>query len=335
MKQPVIALTMGDPAGIGPEIIARALSRDAVAAAAGVVVYGDARVMRKAIGIVGTGMDVRSLASAREALFAPGVVEVVDLANADPDRFDPGRVSGLCGKAAYGYIEAAVRAVMAGEVDAVDTAPVNKESFREAGVPFIGHTEILAGLTGSRDPLTMFETLGLRVFFLTRHVALRDVARLITRERLLDYFPRCLEALSRLRVGGREGELAVAGLNPHCGEHGLFGDEEMRVIEPAVEEARAAGLPVVGPIGPDSVFHQAKMGRFAAVLSLYHDQGHIATKTLDFDRTIALTLGLPFLRASVDHGTAFDIAWEGKASSVGMEESILVAARYAPGFRTA
>ncbi len=331
MNLPLIALTMGDPAGVGPEIIVKALASEKVRKAARVLVYGDARVMERALANFSGGLSLHAVSRAADARFEPGILEVLDLANADPDRFEPGRVSGYAGRAAFECIEAATRAVLSGEAEALDTAPINKESIHAACVPFIGHTEMLEALGGSRDPLTMFETLGLRVFFLTRHVALRDVSALLTRERFLEYIPRCLAALGRLGVA--EGELAVAGFNPHCGEHGLFGDEEVRVIAPAVEEARAAGLRVVGPIGPDSVFHQAHLGRYAAVLSLYHDQGHIATKTLDFDRTISLTLGLPFLRTSVDHGTAFDIAWQGKAEALGMEESILAAARYGRAWR--
>jgi 4-hydroxythreonine-4-phosphate dehydrogenase len=188
---------------------------------------------------------------------------------------------------------------------------------------------MLAAVSGVADPLTMFETLGLRVFFLTRHVSLRKACDLVTRDRLVDYIERCSEALESI---GLTGPIAVAGLNPHCGEHGLFGDEEGREIEPAVAEASRRGRLVVGPIGADSVFHQAKSGRFAAVLSLYHDQGHIACKTLDFERTVSLTLGMSFLRTSVDHGTAFDIAWKAEASAVSMVEALLAAARYAPAY---
>jgi 4-hydroxythreonine-4-phosphate dehydrogenase len=198
-----------------------------------------------------------------------------------------------------------------------------------ARVPYIGHTEMLGALTGVADPLTMFETLGLRVFFLTRHVSLRKACDLVTKERLVEYIERCSAALAGL---GLKGELVVAGLNPHCGEHGLFGDEEGREIAPAIAEARARGVAVAGPVGADSVFHLAKIGRYAAVLSLYHDQGHIACKTLDFERTVSLTLGLPFLRTSVDHGTAFDIAWKGEASAVSMVEALLVAARHAAAY---
>jgi len=330
MSKPIIGISMGDPAGIGPEILVRARADPAVQGVARCLAYGDARVIEKAVQQSSLGLKVRAIGKPVEARFAAGSIEVVDFANADPAAFEPGQVQALCGQAAWGYIQAVVQAALRGEVEAINTAPINKESIQAAGVPYLGHTEMLAGLTGAHDPLTLFETLGLRVFFLSRHVSLRQSCDLVTRGRLLDYIERCHQAMKQL---GLDGELAVAGLNPHCGEHGLFGDEEVREVEPAVAEAQRRGFRVVGPIGADSVFHQAKMGRYAAVLSLYHDQGHIATKTLDFERTISLTLGLPFLRTSVDHGTAFDIAWQGKASAVSMVESIRVAARYAPAWR--
>jgi 4-hydroxythreonine-4-phosphate dehydrogenase len=331
MSKPIIAISMGDPAGIGPEILVRAVADEAVNRLARCLVYGDARVIDKAVQESGLPLTVRAISKSVEARFAARSLDVVNFANADPVTFEPGKVQALCGQAAWEYIEAVVQAALQGEVEAINTAPINKESIQAAGVPYLGHTEMLAGLTGTHDPLTMFETLGLRVFFLSRHVSLRRALDLVTKERLLDYIERCHQALEQLGLGG--GELAIAGLNPHCGEHGLFGDEEIREVEPAVAEARARGWRVVGPIAADSVFHQAKHGRYAAVLSLYHDQGHIATKTLDFERTISLTLGLPFLRTSVDHGTAFDIAWQGKASAVSMVESLRVAARYAPAYR--
>ena len=176
----------------------------------------------------------------------------------------------------------------------------------------------------------MFETNGMRVFFLTRHVSLREMLDMITKERTKDYVKTVPEALKRLGV--TDGTMAIAGLNPHSGEHGLFGWEEVNEITPAVEELKAEGYDVVGPIGADSVFHQAALGKYNSVLSLYHDQGHIATKTLDFERTIAITNGMPILRTSVDHGTAFDIAGKGIVSAVSMIEAILLAAKYAPNF---
>jgi len=207
---------------------------------------------------------------------------------------------------------------------------VNKESFKAGGVNFIGHTEIFGALTGTADPLTLFEVRGMRVFFLTRHVSLRQACDLITKERIKDYVRRCTEALRVLGI--TEGTMAIAGLNPHSGEHGLFGWEEVNEVIPAVEELQKEGYHVVGPIGADSVFHQALQGRYNSVLSLYHDQGHIATKTLDFERTIAVTAGMPILRTSVDHGTALDIAGTGKASAVSLIEAVRLAVKYAPSF---
>ena len=237
----------------------------------------------------------------------------------------------LCGgKAAFAYIKKSIELAMNGEADAVATTSINKEALRAAQIPFIGHTEIFGALTGTPDPLTMFETNGLRVFFLTRHKSLRDMLDDIKKDKIKDCVKECLEALKRLGV--TEGTMAIAGLNPHCGEHGLFGWEEVNEITPAVEELQAEGYPVVGPIGADSVFHQAAIGRYNSVLSLYHDQGHIATKTLDFDRTISITNGMPILRTSVDHGTAFDIAGKGIVSEISMAEAILLAAKYAPFF---
>jgi 4-phospho-D-threonate 3-dehydrogenase / 4-phospho-D-erythronate 3-dehydrogenase len=327
--KPLIAVTMGDPAGVGPEICARAFGDEAVRRVSRPVLYGDARVMLKAVALIGAELEVRALDDPSAVTGEAGLVEVIDLANADPAAYRLGEVSALCGRAAWEYVDAASRAALDRRASAVVTAPINKQSIAAAKVPYIGHTEMLGAVADVADPLTMFETLGLRVFFLTRHVSLRNACTLVTRDRLIDYIERCSAALSGL---GLAGPLALAGLNPHCGEHGLFGDEEGREIEPAIAEASRRGVLVFGPIPADSVFHQAKMGLFAAVLSLYHDQGHIACKTLDFERTVSFTLGLPFLRTSVDHGTAFDIAWKGQAKAVSMVEALLAAARYAPAF---
>jgi 4-hydroxythreonine-4-phosphate dehydrogenase len=246
------------------------------------------------------------------------------------DRYQVGAVSGICGRAAYEYIEKSIELASAGLADAVATTPINKESLKAGNVPFIGHTEIFAGLTNTDDPLTMFEVRGMRVFFLSRHVSLRKACDMVTEDRIIDYVKRCFDALKRLGV--KDGNMAIAGLNPHSGEHGLFGTEEVDSIFPAVEKLQNMGYRVEGPIGADSVFHLALKGRYDSVLSLYHDQGHIATKTLDFERTISITNGLPFLRTSVDHGTAFDIAGKGIASPISMIEAIRVAAKYAPHF---
>jgi 4-hydroxythreonine-4-phosphate dehydrogenase len=333
MSKPLIVIPIGDPAGIGPEIVAMALAEPRVIEAADCIAVGDKKIMEQAIRITGVDLRIKTVKGPEEGEFEKGILNFIDLDNVDMDQFAFGEVSGMCGRAAYEYIEESIRLANEGRADAVATTPINKEALREAGIPFIGHTEIFSALTKTEDPLTMFETNGLRVFFLTRHVSLRNMLDMVTRERIKDYVKRCLEALKRLGV--EEGTMAVAGLNPHCGEHGLFGDEEVREIIPAVLELQEEGYPVAGPIGADSVFHQAAQGRFNSVLSLYHDQGHIATKTLDFDRTIAITNGMPILRTSVDHGTAFDIAGTGKAGAVSMIEAILLAAKYSPRFKKA
>lgn len=329
-KKPVIAVPIGDPAGVGPEIVAKACALDKVTDAADVIVIGDLKVMERAIRIVGTDLTINAVEKPEEGNYRRGILNLIDLNNIDQSEFSFGTVQAMCGKAAFAYIKKSIELAMNDEADAVATTPINKESLHAAQVPYIGHTEIFGALTGTPDPLTMFETNGLRVFFLTRHKSLRDMLDDITKDNIKACVKESLAALRRLGV--TEGTMAVAGLNPHCGEHGLFGWEEVNEIAPAVEELKAEGYPVEGPIGADSVFHQAAIGRYNSVLSLYHDQGHIATKTLDFDRTISITNGMPILRTSVDHGTAFDIAGKGIVSEISMAEAILLAAKYAPFF---
>ena len=329
-RKPLIAVPIGDPAGVGPEIVAKACALEKVNSAADVIAIGDRQVMENAIRIVGGNLKIHVVESPAEGDYRPGILNLIDLDNIDQSKFSYGVVQAMCGKASFEYIKKSVELAMNGEADAVATTSINKEALRAAQIPFIGHTEIFGALTGTPDPLTMFETNGLRVFFLTRHKSLRDMLDDIKKDKIKDCVKECLEALKRLGV--REGTMAIAGLNPHCGEHGLFGWEEVNEITPAVEELQAEGYPVVGPIGADSVFHQAAIGRYNSVLSLYHDQGHIATKTLDFDRTISITNGMPILRTSVDHGTAFDIAGKGIVSEISMAEAILLAAKYAPFF---
>lgn len=331
MEKPIIAVTMGDPAGIGPEIVAKSIADKATFDVARCIVIGDKKVMEKAIEIVGADLKVNVVESPADGDYSYGVLNMIDLDNIDMSRFEYGKINAMCGQAAFDYIKKSIEITMDKQADAVATTPINKESLHAAEVDFIGHTEIFGALTGTADPLTMFETNGLRVFFLTRHKSLRDMLDDIKKDRIIDYVERCADALRRLGV--KEGTMAVAGLNPHSGEHGLFGWEEVKEIAPAVEELKERGFNVAGPVPADSVFHQAAQGRFNSVLSLYHDQGHIATKTLDFDRTISITNGMPILRTSVDHGTAFDIAGKGIAGAVSMEEAIRLAAKYAPFFK--
>ncbi|MBP2018686.1 4-hydroxythreonine-4-phosphate dehydrogenase [Symbiobacterium terraclitae] len=330
-NRPLIGITMGDPASIGPEIVAKSLANPELYALCRPLVIGDARVMARAFATTGVNLAVRMVASPAEGRYEHGTIDLIDLHNVDVDTLAWGRVQAQAGRAAFDYIVRSIELAKAGAIDAVTTAPINKEALKAAGIDFIGHTEIYGDLTGTEDPLTLFETKGLRIFFLTRHVSLAQACRMITRARTLDYLRRCSRALEQLGVS--KPRLAVAALNPHAGEHGLFGDEEVRELEPAIADARAEGIDASGPHPADSVFWHAARGRFDAVLSLYHDQGHIAAKMYDFERTVSITAGLPFLRTSVDHGTAFDIAGTGQASAVSMEEAIRVAARYAASFR--
>jgi 4-hydroxythreonine-4-phosphate dehydrogenase len=328
--KPLIAIPMGDPAGIGPEIVVKALLNNDVMKVARCVVVGDRKIIENAIHFTKAAIKVNIINQPEEGVYEEGILNLIDLDNVDMKEFKIGLVSGMCGKAAYDYIAKSIELANAGKVAAVSTTPINKESLKAGNVNFIGHTEIFGELTGTKDPLTMFEVHGMRVFFLTRHVSLRKACDLVTKDRIKDYVKRCKEVLEKLGV--TEGTMAIAGLNPHSGEHGLFGDEEVNHVTPAVEELKAEGIDVVGPIGADSVFHLALQGRFNSVLSLYHDQGHIATKTLDFERTIAITGGMPILRTSVDHGTAMDIAGKGIASEVSMVEAILLGAKYSKNF---
>jgi 4-phospho-D-threonate 3-dehydrogenase / 4-phospho-D-erythronate 3-dehydrogenase len=330
MAKPIIAITLGDPAGIGPEIVVKSLSDPKVYEVCRPLVVGDKSVIANALTLCHQSAKIHQIEKPKDGQYQLGTIDLVDLQNIEIAKLQIGTIQAMCGQAAYGYIEKAVQLAMAKEVEALATTPINKESLRAANVEYIGHTEMLETLSQTKDPLTMFEVRGMRVFFLSRHVSLRQSCDLVTKARVLEYIMRCTEALKQLGV--TEGTMAVAGLNPHCGEHGLFGDEEVKQVEPAIKEAQARGYNVVGPIGADSVFHQALQGQYNSVLSLYHDQGHIATKTVDFERTISITNGLPFLRTSVDHGTAFDIAGKGIASEVSLTEAILLAAKYSPHF---
>lgn len=328
----IIAIPMGDPAGIGPEITVKALDKSEIYELCSPLVIGHSEVLKNAMKFTNTLLEINEINDPAEGKYEYGTIDVISLDNLDVNQLEMGTVQAQCGKAAYEYIEKSVALALEGKVTALATTPINKESLKAAKVPFIGHTEILAELTKSDDPLTMFEVLNMRIFFLTRHLSLKDAIAAMTKDRVCDYLIRCDEALQKLGVENRK--IAVAALNPHGGENGLFGREEMDEIRPGIEMAIAKGVDAVGPVPADSVFHHALNGRYAAVLSLYHDQGHIAAKMTDFERTISITNGLPFLRTSVDHGTAFDIAGKGIASSVSMEECIKLAAKYSKNFMT-
>jgi 4-hydroxythreonine-4-phosphate dehydrogenase len=326
-ERPVLAVTMGDPAGIGPEIAVRALLDRAVRDTSRSFLIGDGRMFEHALGVCGLTARLNRIDGPEAMADAAGVIDVLHQETADPAALRVGVVQPLGGEAAFASIRTAIELAMAGRVAGVATAPINKESLKAAHIPFIGHTEMFAEFTGAAREMTMFTISGLKIFFLTRHVSLIEACRLITRERVAQGIDNAVAALRQL--GLVEPHLAVAALNPHGGEDGLFGREEIEAIAPAIAAARAQGLRVSGPVPADSVFHMARLGRYDAVLSLYHDQGHIAAKMMDFEKTVSVTLGLPILRTSVDHGTAFDIAGTGQASAVSMIEAIKVAAEYA------
>lgn len=312
MALPIIGITIGDPAGIGPEIVVRAVADPAVRESVRSAVIGDAWVLQRAMTSTGVRVD-----------FAPGgPVTLLDVANVD-HRLQWGKIQATAGGAAGQFIERAVEEALAGRIDALATAPINKEALWRAGYRHLGHTEMLGDLTGSPEPLTMFLVRTMRIFFLTRHLSLREAIGEVTQARIAEVLPRIAAALQSL--GFATPHIAVAALNPHAGEGGALGREDLEEIAPAVAAAREAGLDVDGPIPADSVFAQALEGRYDAVLSLYHDQGHIAAKTVDFHGAVSVTLGLPFIRTSVDHGTAFDIAGRGRARADSMIAAILVA----------
>lgn len=327
LVKPLIAITAGDPAGIGPEIVLKALGDPAIYDVCRPIVVASIEVMSRASRSMKL-TPVRVVARIGDARFDKGTVDVLDVAAGYLSELELGKVQPEAGGAALTWIRRAVELALSGQVDAICTAPINKEAVVRSGVAgFRGHTEFLGELCKVSDPLTMFVVGSLRILFLTRHLSLAEAVAQVTADRIERFIPEVDKVLRELGINAPR--IAVAGLNPHSGEGGLFGSEEEEEIRPAVARAREKGFDVTGPVPADSVFYQARTGRFDAVISLYHDQGHIASKTLDFERTVSVTLGLPFVRTSVDHGTAFDIAGKGVASEVSMKEAIKVAADYA------
>ncbi len=290
--RPRIAITSGDPAGIGPEIAAKAA--------------GDARVL--------------------------AVCEPIIYAPPDAGAYAPGILSGAAGQASYDLIVRAVRDAQAGRVDAVATAPVNKEAFKLAGLPWAGHTDLLAHLTGATHVAMMFHSDVLRVVLATVHIPLADVSRVLTRDSLTATIRLVAQELPRFGIA--HPRIGVAGVNPHAGEHGLFGREEIDVVAPAIDACRAAGIDVSGPFPGDTVFVRATRGAFDVVIACYHDQGLIPVKLLAFGQAVNVTIGLPIIRTSVDHGTAFDIAGTGVADHGSMVAAVLLAAKLANADRT-
>lgn len=323
---PIIAITPGDPCGIGPEIVIKSLvNNPELFKICHPVVIGSSDVMKKAMQVLNIKDQINSIKSIDEIGTSPDHIDCFDT-NVQTDSPVFGQVSASGGAHAYASIENAIKLAMEKKVDAIATAPINKVSLKKAGVAYLDHTEILTKLSNSTDTMTLFITGDLRVFFYSRHIQFKEISDSLNVPDLVHSMASCIKYLKVMGI--ETPSLALAALNPHGGENGMFGNEEINVLEPAVIKAREMGLDAHGPVPADSVFHLSKDGHYDAVLSLYHDQGHIATKTLDFHRTVALTMGLPFLRTSVDHGTAFDIAGKGEASEISMVEAIKSAAKY-------
>jgi 4-phospho-D-threonate 3-dehydrogenase / 4-phospho-D-erythronate 3-dehydrogenase len=351
-EHPLVALTMGDVAGVGPEVIARAWNDPRLHALARPLVIGDPAVLKRALKLVGaenhTRVDV--VTAPEEADPTPEVIPclAVAVAGGDLAQVAPGVVDALAGRAAYEFLTTAAGLALAGRIDAITTLPLNKQALHQSGVRQPGHTEILAEYCGVANHAMMLyletrgadasgspapggrASTGLGVVHVTLHVALRRIFQLLTKEAVLAKI-RLADKAMRPLIAVWPPRIAVASLNPHAGEDGLFGDEEERIIAPAVALARREGIKVSGPYPNDTLFYHAIAGAYDAVVAIYHDQGHIALKTIGFDRAVNITLGLPIVRTSVAHGTAFDIAWKGLANPASLLESVRVAARIVAG----
>ena len=323
MARPIIAITMGDPAGIGPELCLHMLSDADVSAICTPVIVGSSRILSRVAESTGLAFSVPAIGPRESEAAPPDGPAVIDLGSPADEETAPGRVCASCGRAAYEYIEWGINAALQGTVAAVVTGPINKESLNRAGLKYAGHTEIFAEKTGTGRYCMMQTSEPLTVSFVTTHMALSEVGRTITPERVADVIALTAEALTRIR--GREPRIGVCGLNPHSGEHGLFGNEEAERIIPGIETARKQGLDVDGPLAPDVAFIPGVRQRYDALVCQYHDQGHIPFKMLAFDAGVNVTLGLPIIRTSVDHGTAFDIAWQGVARPTSMKQAIRLA----------
>ncbi len=325
MVNPLLLLTMGDVAGIGPEIIARAwpeLSRICRP-----VVVGDLSWLQRGLDLVGSPAHVLPVRHPTELSPGPGVVPCLAGTDQDLSRVEAGQVSAAAGRAAYDFLCTAIDLTLAGEADGIVTAPLHKEGLRAAGLPYPGHTEILAERTRTRRFAMLLYCAGLGVAHVTLHMALRDVFSCLSVEAVVDKV-RLLDGVMA-RLLGRRPRLGVAALNPHASDGALFGDEEERIIAPAVAAAQAEGFSVTGPWPSDTLFVRASRGEFDGVVAMYHDQGHIALKLLGGARAVNISAGLPVVRTSVAHGTAYDIAGQGVADATGMIEAARVAAKLA------
>lgn len=329
--KPRIAVTMGDPSGIGPELCLRLLANDELAALCTPIIFGDAATLARVADATGLAAPKRVVGRGDWPGLSPVITAptLLDLRPPSMDTITPGEISTEAGRAAWTFITEAIDAALDGLVDAITTAPINKEALAKAGIPFPGHTEILADRTGTDRYCMMQYSDEVTATFVTCHVGLAEVPALITEERVTEVIELTADALARLPERPSQ-QIVVCGLNPHAGENGLFGHrEEQTAIIPAIEAARARGLDITGPLPPDTAFLPALRATAGCHICMYHDQGHIPLKALAFDRAVNITLGLPIVRTSVDHGTAFDIAWQGTADPGSLFHAIRLASHLA------
>ncbi|MHB8128287.1 MAG: 4-hydroxythreonine-4-phosphate dehydrogenase PdxA [Mobilitalea sp.] len=325
--KPVIAITMGDPSGIGPEIVVGTMLDLEIHECCKPFVIGSIGMLQRAAKILNKDIKYNKITEPSEAKYELGTIDVVETGDYDTDTIQWGKIQALAGQMSIDWIMKSIELGMAGKIDAVSTAPIHKSAIKLVGIKEPGHTEIYQNVTKSPYALTMFSCHKLRVFFVSRHMSVVDACRYADKDRVLENIININKEL--IKVGIEKPHIAVAALNPHGGDNGLFGREEIDHLIPAVKAAQEMGIDAVGPCPADSVFHIGKSGCYDAILSLYHDQGHIACKTLDFEKSVTLTFGLPFIRSSVDHGTAFDIAGKGIAGEASLIESTRVVAEYA------
>lgn len=319
----LFAVTMGDSSGVGPEILLKAF-RDGHLSER-VLVYGDLAALQLCREQLGYDVPLHSVHDS--SAWQPGALNVADSALLQTSDITPGRINAASGRAAREYVISATRATLAGEVAAMVTLPMNKQATELSDPSFVGHTELIGALCGASDVTIMLVSDQLIVTHVSTHVSLRQAIERTRRPRIQRIIQLTCDAVARLRPNPR---VAVAGLNPHAGENGLFGREEIEEIRPAVEWAQSHGLPVDGPFPPDTVFYLAvRRNRFDAIVCMYHDQGHVPLKLLDFEGGVNVALGLPIIRTSVDHGTAFDIAWQGLASTSSLVRALNLAATMA------
>jgi 4-hydroxythreonine-4-phosphate dehydrogenase len=341
-KLPIIGISMGDPSGIGPEICVKALALEEIYAIGRPIVVGDGGIVRDAVRFCGLGLDVASRSEVSQAACEYGTIDVYDLKNLPLEQLRHKQVTAEQGRASFEYVAKVIELAMAGQIDATVTGPINKAAINAGGFHYAGHTEIYADLTHTRDYSMMLAEGDFRVAHVSTHVSLRKACKRVKKARVLTVIRLAHAALRQLGMAAPR--IAVAGLNPHCGEGGLFGDEDAQEIAPAVAAARAEGIDAEGPLPADTVFSKMRGGMFDLVVVMYHDQGHIPTKLIGFQYDaqtgtwgqmagVNVTLGLPIIRVSVDHGTAFGKDGEGRANPQSMIEAIKLAARLAIGSR--